>query len=306
MAQYYSIDDIKARIIARGSKASKINWLVNEAGFNKADAENTYKLLISVCDRPRTISNRPIRFTMGVELECTNVNISGVINACRTRNINISGDGRGYYHSNGNDGFEVKHDGSLESSAGDTYGTAEIVSPILHNLDSLKSLCGVLNEGGVTVNKTCGCHVHLGASQFTDAMWYRIVCNYARLEALIDSFMPKSRRGDENTYCRSIVAKAHVVEGRPNISFEEMRRYFGSRYYKVNLQAYATHKTIEFRQHGGTTSFTKIENWVNFVAGLCAWSMRHEELISATSIDEIPFLNAEQKAFFKNRAEALA
>ena len=39
----------------------------------------------------------------------------------------------------------------------------------------------------------------------------------------------------------------------------------GGRYYKVNLQAYQCHGTIEFRQHSGTVNATKIAHWVRFL-----------------------------------------
>ena len=32
------------------------------------------------------------------------------------------------------------------------------------------------------------------------------------------------------------------------------------------------HKTIEFRQHQGSTNFTKISHWVKFLGKLVEWS----------------------------------
>ena len=38
---------------------------------------------------------------------------------------------------------------------------------------------------------------------------------------------------------------------------DELKGRIGNRYHKVNLEAYSRHKTVEFRQHSGTTNFTK-------------------------------------------------
>jgi hypothetical protein len=77
-----------------------------------------------------------------------------------------------------------------------------------------------------------------------------------------------------------------------------------SRYYKINGHAYFRHQTIEFRQHSGTTDYTKISMWIAFLAALTKYSEKNE-ITSCNSIDEIPFLNAEQKAYFNNRRAAL-
>ena len=77
-----------------------------------------------------------------------------------------------------------------------------------------------------------------------------------------------------------------------------------SRYYKINSHAYIRHQTIEFRQHSGTTDYEKISNWIAFLAALVKYSEKNEITACAT-IDEIPFLNAEQKAYFNNRRASL-
>ena len=80
----------------------------------------------------------------------------------------------------------------------------------------------------------------------------------------------------------------------------------GNRYFKVNACSYSRHHTIEFRQHQGSTDFEKISNWVNFCAKLVAWSKKNVLSSEISSIDEIPFLTAKEKSFFKSRVEALA
>ena len=71
-----------------------------------------------------------------------------------------------------------------------------------------------------------------------------------------------------------------------------------SRYHKVDLEAYSRHKTIEFRQHSGTTCFTKMRNWVLFLHKLVTFATRGQVPV-ATALQNIPFLDSEQKLYYK-------
>jgi len=313
MAQNYTLDEIKARIIAVGTKASKIKWLTEEAGYNREDAESTYRLIMMLNPEAEAASRlanaRAIHFTMGVELECINVNRNEVRRLCTERGIETRDDYLAYNHRDSETTYKLMSDASLVGASNDPYSPCEIVTPVLRNLNSLKTVCEVINEAGAKVNKTCGLHVHFGAKDFTDAQWYRIICNYGRIEDIIDSFMPASRRG-EAQWCASVKNHARNLEARANrgqrITFGDCRYELGSRYHKVNLEAFSRHRTIEFRQHSGTTNFTKIENWVKFLAAFLTYSIRNERLIEATNIDELPFLNEAQKNYFKNRVDDLS
>ena len=77
--------------------------------------------------------------------------------------------------------------------------------------------------------------------------------------------------------------------------------FYGDRYYKVNAESYTRHKTIEFRQHQGSTNYKKIEMWVKFCAKLVGWSRNN-----VFTSEDIPFLNKEEKAFFQSRKDAFA
>jgi hypothetical protein len=44
------------------------------------------------------------------------------------------------------------------------------------------------------------------------------------------------------------------------------------RYYSLNLNAYSTHGTVEFRLHHGTLNGAKVEAWAKFVSALARFS----------------------------------
>ncbi len=237
------------------------------------------------------------KLTFGVEIECTNVMRNDLIINGTRKGLSVRSEG--YNHADNQHYYKIVSDSSLEG-----VNTNEVVSPILQGndgLNSLKRLCEALNEIGAKVNKSCGLHVHIGAANMTDAHYTNIIRNYQRLESIIDSFMPESRRGNNSRWCRSLRGFDFSCCTTKDSVCRTMN---GDRYHKVNACAYFRHQTIEFRQHSGTTDYTKISMWIQFLAELIKYSEKNE-ITSCNSIDEIPFLNAEQKAYFNNRRACL-
>jgi Putative amidoligase enzyme len=128
----------------------------------------------------------------------------------------------------------------------------------------------VLGENGVKINKSCGLHIHFDAQNMTANHLKNLVINYGNFESVIDSFLPESRRGNNNTYCKSVRSLEAQISSATTI--RKMAEAIGSRYYKLNLQSYLRHQTIEFRQHSGTVEYTKISNWILFLHNLVEYS----------------------------------
>ena len=143
-------------------------------------------------------------------------------------------------------------------------------------------------------------HVHIGAENISDEHFVRIIKNYKKLEKAIDSFMPESRRENNNQYCMTL----------QNINLDNVQtktdamRVLGTRYRKVNAHAFIRHQTIEFRQHSGTVDYDKISNWVRFLAKLVEYSYK-KEIEECVCIEDIPFLTQSEKIYFTNRRNQL-
>jgi hypothetical protein len=86
---------------------------------------------------------------------------------------------------------------------------------------------------------------------------------------------------------------------------QQLIRRVDSRHFKVNMLAYNRHKTLEFRQHSGTVEYTKIANWINFLAKLIQYSYENELTANIQTIEDIPFLTASEKQYFIERRAAL-
>lgn len=235
----------------------------------------------------------------GVEFEAYNVNEDTLRNALE--NAGIRCEIERYNHTT-RGYWKIVSDASLSGN-----NTFELVSPILKGeagLLELEKVCKVLEECHAKVNRSCGTHVHMDATGMNMNTWKNIYKNYARLENVIDGFMPLSRRN--NMYCRGFRDftnfETQIDEAE---TLGDIARIFGnSRYFKINPVSYARHNTCEFRQHSGTVEFVKIGTWVRFLNNLIDYSKNN--LVTETSLEELKnFNNDEIVTYYKNRTNKL-
>lgn len=274
----------------KGSKAAKKEAFI-KLGLRKYEIE----LLLS--ELPKQV-REVHKFTFGVEIEC--LVAASLMRESATRNA-MPFRYEGYNHTDNNHYYKFVSDSSIRGE-----NPIECVSPVLTGkagMTSLENCCKALNEAGAQVNISTGLHVHIGAANLHDAAYINVFENYQKLEKVIDTFMARSRRANNSQWCRTLQGKDFSMCLTKLDVYDVMG---GNRYFKVNACSYSRHQTIEFRQHQGSTDFEKISNWVNFCAKLVAWSKKNVLSSEVTSIDEIPFLTAKEKSFFKSRAEVLA
>lgn len=234
----------------------------------------------------------------GVEIEAYNCTQEKLLHELREAGIRVAIEG--YTHRT-TEHWKLVTDSSL--SGNDTF---ELVSPILAGeagLKELETVCWVLDLCDVKVNDSCGFHVHMDAASFSMETWRNLALTYKHLEPVIDSFMPGSRRN--NQYCQSLhgisdtaIREASTITGLQCV-------FNNRRYYKLNLEAYSRHRTVEFRQHSGTTNYTKMEKWIRFLNGLVTFASA-ASLPERTNLESLPFLGEKEKLFFKLRTKKLA
>jgi hypothetical protein len=146
------------------------------------------------------------------------------------------------------------------------YDNGELVSPILqgeNGLEQVRKVCAALRSIGHKVNKACGVHVHVGGQDLSGPELANVFKRYVECETTIDSLMPRSRRLNNNTYCRSL--RDYATGIRNANSLHDLRRaFYDERHVKLNVMSYVRQKTIEFRHHSGSLSGEKITNWIQF------------------------------------------
>ena len=239
------------------------------------------------------------RRKFGVEIEAYNCTRERLVHELREAGIEVNSEA---YNHHLRSRWKQVTDSSLNGN--DTF---ELVSPILvgeDGLEELEKVCWVLDACNVKINGSCGLHVHMSAEDFSITTWQNLLLSYKHAEIEIDKFMPVSRRGNNNNFCTSLCRFSDErIRSARNI--EELQNLFPTRYMKVNLKAYSRHKTVEFRQHSGTISFTKMENWVRFLDRMIAFASV-SALPTGVRLENFPFFGEKQKLYYKLRTKKLA
>lgn len=210
----------------------------------------------------------------GVEIEfVSRVNAYAVVDALRAAGVEMK-DYTGYSDAHVTcNKWKVVHDGSVvgTTTSGAIYGM-EVVSPPMEDdanaQHQIETVCRVLQEMpvGGRINQSCGLHIHVNAEGMSLNTIKRICYMYSKNERFIDMVQPRSRRGSSNTYCRSVSNASELsIKNAKSVRDLYSTVSMSSRFYKVNLDAFRRHKTIEFRQHSGTIEAQKIINWKNFI-----------------------------------------
>lgn len=178
-------------------------------------------------------------------------------------------------------GWKVVSDASVQQ-----FGRVgmEVVSPILEerDFDKIRQICRALSEIGARVNRTCGLHVHVGARSLSLDSMKRLAILYGQCEPFLDQLLPPSRRGDLNTYCKSLKQHMNVqrVLTAHSVTHIAQGIQSASRYVKLNFTSYWRHGTVEFRQHSGTIDPEKIINWALLCSRMVTAAVREVNMIS--------------------------
>lgn len=214
----------------------------------------------------------------GIELEIAGVTQSTVLSALRS--VGVAVQSEGYNHTTRNH-WKLVSDSSVR-------GGFEVVSPILSGeagIEEARTVVTALDDAGAKVNVTCGFHLHIDAAGLSVHDVRNIVTRYAKYESEIDAIMPPSRRGDANEFCHSVCG---LVTRRPFNTADTVNGLMvaqGGRYFKVNLQSFQRHGTIEFRQHSGTVNAAKVCNWIRFIGQFIEASRQPTPVASAPVIE---------------------
>jgi hypothetical protein len=125
--------------------------------------------------------------------------------------------------------------------------------------------------------------------------------------------MPHSRRGDNNTYCKSLLNRLNTksnafrkIDQADNIKSISKAVTNRKRYCKVNAESYFRHKTVEFRQHSGTIEYSKISNWILLLHGMVSYSEKGKTAADGNFDTMKAFMKAETHNFYFNRIQDLA
>ena len=233
-----------------------------------------------------TFENR----TFGVEFEGYNVPMSVLERKLRAAGINA---GQSYYSDRNASYWRIKPDGRLRGN-----NPFEVVSPILQGeagLAEMKTVLDVCLAAGAEVNISCGFHVHWGVADWDMENFRNLAARYVKFERVTDWLMPPSRRENNQYYCQGWVTDPNYKvstqkmwnKAKSKKTIKAIQKMLGhGRYYKLNLSAFWSHQTVEFRQHSGTFDYTKAEAWVRLTGAMVAQSSNRDRLQNWRTGDE--------------------
>ncbi|KAL3930547.1 MAG: hypothetical protein SGBAC_011714 [Bacillariaceae sp.] len=212
----------------------------------------------------------------------------------------------------------------------------ELVSPPLGPGEGLTQVHAILSKvnnnsnvvgSSIAVNKSMGFHVHVNVSKLSNAQLVKVCQQFVKYEAVMDRFMPPSRRTGSQESDRYFASNRDFVhdQARSSNSSSSSSRHRSiildtlancgndldalvtvmngtadgsGRYFKLNLQNLVTGRqpTIEFRQHSATFEYEKVRAWICFCVLLVHNAAR---LRAPSSFFSTTTLDAQFQALFQ-------
>ncbi|KPM37075.1 hypothetical protein AK830_g9480 [Neonectria ditissima] len=193
--------------------------------------------------------------------------------------------------------IEVTSGSSADASAFQGRFGFEIITPVFYQTENdfwIQELRTGINSIADAVvwkaNRSTGLHVHVGRGA-NDAVWtlqeiQRIAAFYIRFEDAVDELHLVHRRSDNdciesnrhNDMLKGLTTLEIYQRIRETGSIDEICQimnycegeefydgYTDSRFFKVNFTSLLKHRTIEFRQHEGTTNPETMIQWSRFI-----------------------------------------
>jgi hypothetical protein len=220
----------------------------------------------------------------GIEIECE-ISESAAVAALNTiSGLPTAARANGYHSTRDYSTWRVEYDSSVSQGC-------EIVSPVLQGEDGFEQIRKVvkaLSQAGGGINRTCGLHVHVAASDLGGQWLKNIMSRYDANADAIDAFMPPSRRAtgySGRQYCGRITDGVNSSRFTRAQTVADVRACFGNRYVVLNLVPLTRLGTIEFRQHGGSLNADKIINWVGFCQQFVTASRPSEDSVVAPTVN---------------------
>jgi hypothetical protein len=229
----------------------------------------------------------------GVEIEFTGItrskaaNIIAAVLETTSRFIGTSYDAYGADDSEGRT-WKVMHDGSIEGERkfmnGSRHSTSkaeyrcELVTPILQykDIETLQTIIRALRHQGAVTNKSTGIHIHVGAEDFQPLHLANLCKIFYSKEDLIYKAIQCDAEHRNMHYCKKTSSSLiqslkdynktkddiHYAWYGDNNSYHENHHYDDSRYRGLNLHAYFTKGTVEFRCFNSELHAGKVKAYI--------------------------------------------
>lgn len=189
----------------------------------------------------------------------------------------------------------IKNDGTHQCL--DEY-RVELVTPPLNyeDIETLQSIIRALRAAGAKPNSSCGIHIHVDGANHTPDSLKRLVNFFTARQDLIYEALEIGQR--EVRWCRkydksllTAIRKEKCLTkncleciwySTANSGYTggiDHQHYNSTRYHGVNLHAFFTKGTVEFRLFNSTLHAGKIKAYIQFCLAVSAWAITSQEKI---------------------------
>lgn len=185
------------------------------------------------------------------------------------------------------------------SSATSLYRT-EVVTPILRysDIEDLQEILRKLRKAGAVVNESTGIHIHIGAENFTPATLCNLLKNIRSKEDIL--YKAIQVKNSRVYYCKKTnQALIEMIEKHRPTTREKLadlwyqeapygreRHYNESRYHGLNLHAYFTKGTVEFRLFNSTLHAGELKAYIQFCLAVTAKAINTSKASSKPSVSD--------------------
>lgn len=222
--------------------------------------------------------------------------------------------------------WKCEHDGSIRTTHSDGTPTGsrlfsvELVSPVLtyEDIPLLQTIIRELKKAGACVNESCGIHIHIdGANHTADSLFHLTELFLARQNLIYDALDNNARA---RRWCRKISVTLRDAIKKEHKTLSDIERiwyseandnycgridhshYNPTRYHGLNLHAFFSKGTIEFRLFNSTLHAGKIKAYIQFCLAVSGWAIStkrvfFKDLTEATEKQKVDTM----RAFLINR-----
>ena len=195
--------------------------------------------------------------------------------------------------------WKLMTDGSINTTrrvrgrqvAADRAYSCELVTPILQydDIEDLQNIVRELVKNGAVANSSCGIHVHVDGANHTPESLTRLLNFAIGRQDLFYEALQITNRADHwcHKMSRELLGKMKKAD-KTRASMEAVwyssandgyaggidhAHYNATRYHGINLHAFFTKGTVEFRLFNGTTHAGKIKAYIQFCLAMSAWAI---------------------------------
>ncbi|MCM1335142.1 MAG: amidoligase family protein [Bacteroides sp.] len=168
----------------------------------------------------------------------------------------------------------------------------ELVTPILQyeDIEPLQEIVRLLVKKGAIVNNSCGIHIHIDGANHTPQSLVRLLNFAVGRQELFNEVLGNQHR--VTTYCKNTSKKLlTALKNEPEMTKERLEQiwyspvndnyngtrnhehYNDTRYHGINLHAFFTKGTVEFRLFNSTLHAGKIKAYIQFCLAMSAWAI---------------------------------